>query len=159
MNEFLNRTQFVRALIEVLNTGLTHYLDDDAEILLSAVRVLRPDFKELLTFDGLLAIHRGKWEDGIRALADLDTAAPKWMMGKALLAVCKYGMDDPSWTIPAHEVLAQDGNGVAAEFVRAMVGDHLPGAASAASTSTAPAPWVPSSDDPRTAQYAGFGVM
>jgi type III secretion protein HrpB1 len=155
MNEFLNRKTFVQALIGILNVGVTHYLDEDSEILLRAVRVLRPTFKELATFDGLLAIHQGKWEDGIRALAELDAVSPNWLMGKALLAVCKFGVNDPSWTVPANEVLAVDPSGAPAEFVRSMLGHAMPEAAGAPANS-----WSPSAHgDPRIAQYAGFGVV
>lgn len=155
MNEFLNRKQFVQGLIEVLNVGVTHYLDEDSEILLRAVRVLRPTFKELATFDALLAIHQGKWQDGIRALADLDAMLPHWLMGKALLAVCKFGVDDPSWTVQANEVLAADGSGVPAEFVRTMLGHAMPGAVGAPAASGPP----PVYGDPSIAQYAGFGMV
>lgn len=155
MNEFLNRKQFVCALIEVLNEGVTQYLDEDSEILLRAVRVLRPNFHQLATFDALLAIHQGKFEDGIRALHDLDAVAPHWMMGKALLAVCKFGVDDPSWSVPAHEVLVTEPAGAAAQFVRTMLGHVMPEAASAVSTN-----WSYSTaSDPRLAQYASFGMV
>jgi type III secretion protein HrpB1 len=155
MNEFLNRKQFVCALIEVLNLGVTHFLDEDSEILLRALRVLRPTFQQLATFDALLAIHRGNFQEGIRALADLDAVAPTWLMGKALLAVCKFGVDDPSWTVPANEVLAADGACPAADFVRTMLGHALPEAAGAPSTG-----WPPMAHgDPRMAQYAGFGMV
>lgn len=155
MNEFLNRRQFVCALIEVLNTGVTHFLDDDSEILLRAVRVLRPDFPQLATFDALLAIHRGNFQDGIRALSDLDASAPTWLMGKALLAVCRFGVDDPSWTVPANEVLALDGASPAAQFVRTMLGHALPEAAGGPCTS-----WSPMAHgDPRMSQYVGFGMV
>ncbi len=154
MNEFLNRRQFVCGLIEVLNLGVTHFLDDDSEILLGAVRVLRPNYQQLAIFDALLSIHRGKFDDGIRALADLDAVDPSWLMGKALLAVCKFGVDDPSWTVPANEVLAADGASAAAQFVRTMLGHAMPEAAGVATTSWSPTAY----GDPRFAQYAGFGM-
>lgn len=155
MNEFLNRKQFVQALIEVLNTGVTHYLDEDSETLLRAVRVLRPDYAQLATFDALLAIHQGKWEEGLRALAELDAVVPEWLMGKALLAVCKFGINDPSWTVPANEVLATDAAGVPAEFVRTMLGHVMPEAAVPATS------WAPAAmdGDPRIGQYSGFGMV
>ena len=155
MNEFLNRKQFVQALIEVLNVGVTHYLDEDSEILLRAVRVLRPNYVQLATFDALLAIHQGKWEEGLRALADLDAVAPEWLLGKALLAVCKFGVNDPSWTVPANEVLAVDPSGAAAAFVRTMLGHVMPEAAGAPTTSWSP----PVSGDPRIGQYSGYGMV
>lgn len=155
MNEFLNRKQFVQALIEVLNVGVTHYLDEDSEILLRAVRVLRPDYVQLATFDALLAIHQGKWQDGLRALADLDAMAPEWLLGKALLAVCKFGVNDPSWTVPANEVLALDPASAPADFVRTMLGHVMPEAAGSPTTSwSAPVP-----GDPRIGQYAGYGMV
>jgi len=155
MNEFLNRKQFVQGLIEVLNIGITHYFDDDSELLLRAIRVLRPGFKELTTFEALLSIHQGKWQEGIRSLSNLDAVAPKWLMGKALLAVCKYGADDPSWTVPANEVLAAEASGASAQFVREMLGHAMPEAAVPVTS------WSPdgTNGDLNISQYAGFGMV
>ena len=154
MNEFLNRKQFVCGLIEVINTGLTHYLDEDSETLLQAVRILRPNFPHLALFEAQLAMHRGKWDESIRTLYDLDAAVPNWMMCKALLAVCKYGLGDESWTVPANEVLAADASGASAQFVRSMLGDALPESAGATTSG-----WSPAQGDPRMTQYAGFGMV
>jgi len=122
MNPFLNRKPFIAALVEVISVAVSHNALEDAEHVLGAVRLLRPNLAELDTFDAWIAIKRGHWQDAVRILAKLDGGARNWTLGKALMAFCQFALGDPSWGATANEVLETDPNGEAANLVRLLTG-------------------------------------
>ncbi|MGF6851312.1 HrpB1 family type III secretion system apparatus protein [Paraburkholderia sp. CI3] len=112
----------IPALIEVVSIGCQRNYDQDAEAVLNALRVLRPDFPELETFEAWLQIRRGRWAEAIHVLRSLDMASAKWSYGKALLAYCLYMTGDSGWRVAAHEVLELNNNAEAVGLARAMLG-------------------------------------
>lgn len=122
MTPQLNRKQFVTSLIEVLSTAISHDRLEDAETVLSGVRVLRPKLDQLDTFEAWIAIKRGRWQDAMMILTALDATTPDWPLGKALLAFCQFATGDQSWTQRADEVLQSHPTGPAAGLVKLMKG-------------------------------------
>jgi type III secretion protein HrpB1 len=122
MTPQLNRKQFVTSLIEVLSTAIAHDRLEDAEAVLSGVRVLRPKLDQLDTFEAWIAIKRGRWQDAMMILTALDATTPDWPLGKALLAFCQFATGDTSWVHRADEVLQNSPTGAAAGLVRLMKG-------------------------------------
>lgn len=127
MNPFLNRKPFIAALVEVISVAVSHNALEDAEHVLGAVRLLRPNLAELDTFDAWIAIKRGHWQDAVRILTKLDGGARNWTLGKALMAFCQFALGDPSWSATANEVLDTDPKGEAANLVRLLMGRDDPG--------------------------------
>jgi type III secretion protein HrpB1 len=130
MTPQLTRKQFVTGLIEVLSTAISHDRLEDAEAVLSGVRVLRPKLDQLDTFEAWIAIKRGRWQDAMMILTALDATSPDWPLGKALLAFCQFATGDASWTRRADEVLQNHPTGPAAGLVKLMKGED-PAAATA----------------------------
>jgi len=136
MDANLLRKEFVSGLIDVLSQGISQNRLDDAEIVLAAVRILRPQMAELDTFDAWIAMKRGFWADAIRLLNNLDSSTSNWSLGKALLAFCQYATGDSSWTISANQVLENGKNAEAIGLVKLLLN---PDSGDAAAVSEEPA--------------------
>jgi type III secretion protein HrpB1 len=143
----------IPALIELVSIGCQRNYDQDAEAVLSALRVLRPDFAELETFEAWLQIRRGRWAEAIHVLRGLDTASTKWSYGKALLAYCLYMTGDADWRIAANEVLELNNNAEAVALARAMLGQAVPDAAGEPAPPAATGAGQPTGFEPMSTQY------
>ncbi len=138
MIEDIHSKTFVAGMIELISQGIHRGRHDDAELLLAAVRDLRPKLPELDTFDAWIAVGRGQWKDAIRTLRNSEANGETWPLGQALLAFCQYATGDQDWAISANEVLTTTASPEAASLVRLLLGqDDSPAEAESTTTTTA----------------------
>lgn len=119
-------TDIVSGLIGTVTVALTGNFPTvqgdpvDIEMVLDAVRVLRPKLAELETFVGILHMLRGQWEDAIRTFSWVNANAPQFSYAKALLAFCLSANGDPSWRQSATEVMQHDQNHDTVRLIRVL---------------------------------------
>ncbi|WP_246793434.1 HrpB1 family type III secretion system apparatus protein [Burkholderia perseverans] len=77
----------------------------DIELMLDALRVLRPKVPEIQMLDGILHMVRNHWDDAILVLREVSESAPRFAYAKALLAFCLSTKGDADWKMVANEVL------------------------------------------------------
>lgn len=153
MNPFFTRKPFIAALIEVISCAISQNRLDDAEAVLTGVRVLRPHLTELDTFEAWIAIKRGHWQDAIRVLHKLDAGTKNWSLGKALMAFCQFAVGDAGWNISAHEVLEGESTVEARGLVKLLMGPS----AGAIDVEPEPSTVADFTDyDPRSLPHAAF---
>lgn len=101
----------VSALVEMLTWAARKGHLDEAERMLAALHVMRPDFIELQAYDAWLQIRRNRPAEAAQLLRQLEGRDLKPPFGPyvtALLALCLSSLKDPSWRIYANEVLERD---------------------------------------------------
>jgi type III secretion protein HrpB1 len=101
----------ISALVEMLTWAARKGHLDEAERMLAALHVMRPDFIELHAYDAWLQIRRNRPADAAQLLRQLEGRDLKPPFGPyvtALLALCLSSLKDPSWRIYANEVLERD---------------------------------------------------
>lgn len=119
-------TDIVSGLIGTVTVALTGNFPKvqgdpaDIEMVLDAVRVLRPKLAELETFVGILHMLRGQWQDAIRVFSWVIANAPQFAYAKALLAFCLSANGDPSWRQSAIEVMQEDQNHDTVRLIRVL---------------------------------------
>ncbi|WP_158568063.1 MULTISPECIES: HrpB1 family type III secretion system apparatus protein [unclassified Duganella] len=119
--------KIVSSLIEVLLAGVKNDCLAESDALLAALRVLRPRFRELDTFDAWLLMKRKKYLQATHILRNLDGATPgiaAMPISTALLAVCLFAANDPAWSISANEVLVRNEDPEAIALVNMLFGKH-----------------------------------
>jgi type III secretion protein HrpB1 len=117
----------VSALIEILMAGVKNDNLAEADALLAGLRVLRPQFRELETFDAWLLIKRKKYREATHILRNLtggDQNMASMPVGTALLALCLFVANDPTWIISANEVLARNEDPEAVTLVNLLFGKN-----------------------------------
>ena len=125
MNNYSNCDRTVATgLIEILMTGINQGNLAEAEVLLAALRVLRPKFRELDTFDAWLFIKRRQYIEATHVLRTLhsNSELQNLPICTALHACCLYASGDPAWRISANEVLERDEDPDAVALVNLMLG-------------------------------------
>jgi type III secretion protein HrpB1 len=116
----------VSGLIETVSLALTSKFPAvegdpfDVEMVLDAVRVLRPKLAELEAFTALLHMVHGRWDDAIQVFSWVTANAPEFSYAKALLAFCLCVKGDPSWRHSATEALEQDPSRDTRQLVRVL---------------------------------------
>lgn len=155
MDSFFSRKPFVASLIEVVSTAISHNRLEDAEAVLTSVRVLRPALAELETFDAWIAIKRGHWHDAIRTLNKLDSTASNWSLGRALMAFCQFAVGDSGWSVSANEVIEGNSTEEARGLVRLLMG-RGDDAAEAEASPAASSKVGFAEYDPRSMHHAAF---
>jgi type III secretion protein HrpB1 len=80
----------------------------DVELVIDALRVLRPKLGEMETLGGLLHMVRGNWDDAIHVFSQVVATAPSYAYGKALLAFALASKGDPDWRQAAAEALSEN---------------------------------------------------
>jgi type III secretion protein HrpB1 len=125
--EYLNaNADIVGGLIEVVSLAqLTSFPKmvadpEDIGLVLDALRVLRPRLRELETFDSILHMARGEWDEAVRVLSGLIASAPKFSYARALLAFCLSSKGDPSWRQAAAEALEHNPYPETRKLVRSL---------------------------------------
>lgn len=125
--EYLNCSpDVVGGLIETVSTALLDNFPKlsadpyDVELLLDALRVLRPKVAEIDTLDGILHMVRGHWDDAIHVLRQVGENAPRFGYAKALLAFSLSAKGDPDWKQCATEALATNPTRDTEALVRAL---------------------------------------
>lgn len=116
----------VGGLIETVSTALLSHFPKvsadpyDIELVLDALRVLRPRVAEIDTLDGILHMVRGHWDDAIHVLRQVGENAPRFGYAKALLAFCLSARGDPDWKQCAAEAMADNPTRDTQSLVRAL---------------------------------------
>ncbi|CTP92913.1 hypothetical protein XTPLMG728_3407 [Xanthomonas translucens pv. poae] len=130
-------------LIEIITVAMQRNQVDEAEAVLAAVRLLRPNVTALDSFDAWLAIKRGRFADAARLLRGLDGAKDAPAISKALRACCLFAIGDSDWTISANEVMQENNDPDAVALVRMLSGQPVePREPSAAADEAAASPAV-----------------
>jgi type III secretion protein HrpB1 len=116
--------EVIQGLIEILMAGVKNGNLTEAESLLAGLRVLRPAFRELDTFDAWLLIKRKKYIEASHILRNADVLQDAKVMSirTALLALCLHASNDPAWRISANEVLATSDDAEALAIVNMLFG-------------------------------------
>jgi type III secretion protein HrpB1 len=116
----------VSALIEIASAGLFQHFPEasvdtiDVELVLDALRTLRPRTVELDTLQGVLHIVNARWEDALRTLREVMVAVPSFGYAQAMYAYCLAACDDASWREYAEQALATDPSPQTAALIRAL---------------------------------------
>ncbi|MCU9952146.1 MULTISPECIES: HrpB1 family type III secretion system apparatus protein [Burkholderia] len=120
------RPEIVGGLIETVSTALLRTFPKvtadpyDIELILDALRVMRPNVAEIQMLDGVLCMACERWDDAIRTLSDVCATAPHFVYGKALLAFCLSTKGDDAWKQHAAEALANNPNDDTLVLVKAL---------------------------------------
>lgn len=111
MNLTTCSNRLVSALVELLTWAARKGHLDEADRLLAALHLMRPNFVELNAYDAWLLIRRNRMADAAQLLRQLEGRELQPPFGPyvtALLAVCMSSLGDPSWRIYANQVLTRD---------------------------------------------------
>jgi type III secretion protein HrpB1 len=110
--EYLNVSpEIVGGLIEVVScsllSGFPKVKGDplDIELVLDALHVLRPTLHEIDTFEGIMHMSHGRWDDAIQVFSRIIASAPHFSYAKALMAFCLSAKGDPNWRQSAAEAI------------------------------------------------------
>lgn len=124
---YLNCSQaIVGGLIDSLSCALLNNFPTleadpyDIELVLDALRLLRPQVAELDTMEAVLYMQRGHWDDAIRVFSRVIEEAPHFSYAKALLAFCLSVKGDTGWQQWASAALAQNPDRDTRQLVRAL---------------------------------------
>jgi type III secretion protein HrpB1 len=132
----------VTGLIEVLMAGINQGRLAESDALLAALRVLRPRFRELDTFDIWLLIKRKRYIEATQVLRNLHGSSPDMQnlpICTALQALCLYASGDDAWRISANEVLTRNDDPEAVALVNLLFGKGPDAAGPESGTAAAPA--------------------
>lgn len=114
--------RLVPGLIELVTQGLTLEMVDDAEAVLSALHILRPDMRSFDIFNAWVMIKRGQYADASRVLRAFDASPEMGPMATALLAVCNFANGDSEWQANVNEVIERNENPDAVALVNTLMG-------------------------------------
>lgn len=124
---YLNCSQdIVSGLIETISAVLLNNFPVlevdpyDIEMVLDALRVLRPKMAELETVDAVLHMQRGNWDDAIQVFNQVIADAPQFAYAKALLAFCLSAKGDSNWRRSAAEAMEDNPDRNTRRLVRAL---------------------------------------
>jgi type III secretion protein HrpB1 len=135
----------VTGLIEVLMAGINQGRLAESDALLAALRVLRPRFRELDTFDIWLLIKRKRYIEATQVLRNLHGSSPDMQnlpICTALQALCLYASGDDAWRISANEVLTRNDDPEAVALVNLLFGKGPDAAGPESESEIAAAPAV-----------------
>ena len=125
--EYMNCSpNVIGGLIETVSTALLSNFPKvsadpyDIELVLDALRVLRPRVAEIDTLDGILHMVRGHWDDAIHVLRQVGENAPRFGYAKALLAFSLSAKGDPDWKQCATEAMEINPSRDTQALVRAL---------------------------------------
>ena len=140
MSTFKANDHLTNGLIEIITVAMQRNQLAEAEAVLEAVRLLRPNVMALDSCDAWLAIKRGCFADAARMLRSLDGAKDAPAISKALRACCLFAIGDSDWTICANEVMQENADPDAVALVKMLSGQPVePRERSAADDAASPA--------------------
>lgn len=113
--------RLVPGLIELVTQGLMFEMVDEAEAVLAALHVLRPEMQSFDIFNAWVLIKRGRYAEASRILRTFDASPDMGPMATALLAVCNFANGDNEWRINANEILERNENADAVELVKTLM--------------------------------------
>jgi type III secretion protein HrpB1 len=111
----------VSSLVDVMSLAISHGRLDDAELVLVALRALRPRLQELDVFEAWIAMRRSYWRDAVRILRALEASGSIFTLAKALLAFCQFAMGDANWRGTADEVVDAGDSAEATDLMRLLI--------------------------------------
>lgn len=125
--DYLNcNDQIVSSFFDLISIALASYQPEqgpdiqDIELLVEAVRVLRPQLVELETFDAMIQANRGFLDDAIKTLKHVVEVRNHFIYGKGLLAYYLFQRGDASWRALATEVLEHNQPEVVMKLMHAI---------------------------------------
>ncbi|MDR3096672.1 MAG: HrpB1 family type III secretion system apparatus protein [Paraburkholderia sp.] len=125
--DYLNcNPDVIGGLIETVSTALLGDFPKvqadpyDIELVLDALRVLRPRVAEIDTLEGILHMVRGHWDDAIHVLRQVGENAPRFGYARALLAFCLSAKGDPDWKQEAAQAMMLSPTRDTQHLVRAL---------------------------------------
>lgn len=125
MNFTTCSNRLVAALVELLTWAARKGHLDEADRLLAALHLMRPNFVELNAYDAWLLIRRNRMADAAQLLRQLEGRELQPPFGPyvtALLAVCMSSLGDASWRIYANQVLARDEDAESVGLMNLLMG-------------------------------------
>ena len=125
MNLTTCNNRLVSALVELLTWAARKGHLDDADRLLAALHLMRPNFVELNAYDAWLLIRRNRMADAAQLLRQLEGRELQPPFGPyvtALLAVCLSSLGDPGWRIYANQVLTRDEDAESVGLMNLLMG-------------------------------------
>ena len=125
MNLTTCSNSLVSALVEMLTWASRKGRLEEADRLLSALHLMRPNFAELNAYDAWLLIRRNRMADAAQLLRQLEGRELQPPFGPyvtALLAVCLSSLGDPSWRIYANQVVTRDEDAESVALVGLLAG-------------------------------------
>ena len=125
MNLTTCSNRMVSALVELLTWAARKGHLDEADRLLAALHVMRPNFVELNAYDAWLLIRRNRMADAAQLLRQLEGRELQPPFGPyvtALLAVCMSSLGDTSWRIYANQVLTRDEDAESVGLMNLLMG-------------------------------------
>ena len=84
--------------------------EEDVELVLDALRVLRPAMRELDVFVAMLHMGRQRWAEAAHVLYALEQNAPQFAYTHAMLAICLNKSGDQHWHRHAELALQSSDN-------------------------------------------------
>ncbi|GLU31320.1 hypothetical protein Busp01_11620 [Trinickia caryophylli] len=112
-------------LVEMLTWAARKGHLDEADRLLAALHLMRPNFVELQAYDAWLLIRRNRMADAAQLLRQLEGRELQPPFGPyvtALLAVCLSSLGDASWRVYANEVLTREEDPESVGLVNLLMG-------------------------------------
>ncbi len=125
MNLTTCSNSLVSALVEMLTWASRKGRLEEADRLLAALHLMRPNFAELNAYDAWLLIRRNRMADAAQLLRQLEGRELQPPFGPyvtALLAVCLSSLGDPSWRIYANQVVTRDEDAESVALVGLLAG-------------------------------------
>lgn len=92
----------------------------DVELVLDALRALRPNLSELSMFDALLHIVHGRWDDAVPVLREVASHATDPSYARALIAYCLSSKGDDGAAQALQEAKEGEPNPSARALIRAI---------------------------------------
>ncbi|WLA11359.1 HrpB1 family type III secretion system apparatus protein [Xanthomonas translucens] len=125
MSTFKANDQLTNGLIEIITVAMQRNQLVEAEAVLAAVRLLRPNITALDGIDAWLAIKHGRFAEAARMLRNFDGDKSAPPMSKALRACCLFAIGDSDWTISANEVILENNDPDAVALVKMLSGQPV----------------------------------
>ncbi len=125
MNYLNCADEVISGLMDLLSYALASYHPKlgpeatDMESLYAVLHILRPQNIELETFDGLIKMKRGLYEEAIASLRQV-LEKRDFTYAKAMLAYCLFMKGDALWHGLADEVLAKDQSEETVQLIQAI---------------------------------------
>ncbi len=120
------RADVLDALTVLVGVGIFQNRDDDAVLVLDALRPARGRTTELRFYDAWMAMRREQFGEAVRLLTELheDGAGAKAWLCRALLAATLFAVGDASWRSHADAVAEDASDPLATTLARQLRGER-----------------------------------
>lgn len=121
MDPKLTSKELCSAVIDTLTLALAHERVDDAEVMLTCLRAMRPRIVEFDTFEAWILTKRGMFDDAIRILHNTAGSPHGGTQAKALMAYCHFAMGDTRWSDIANQVIDTGSDEDSSRLMRLLI--------------------------------------